>query len=36
VAEKLGCKIEALRRWVRQAEQDRGVRSGQTIDERSQ
>jgi len=36
VAEKLGCTIEALRRWVRQAERDQGVRPGLTTDERAQ
>jgi transposase-like protein len=34
VAEKLGCTVEALRRWVRRAERDAGQRPGLTIDER--
>jgi len=36
VADKLGCTTEALRRWVRQAERDRGHRPGLTTDERAQ
>ena len=33
VAEKLGPKAETVRLWVRQAERDRGRRSGATSDE---
>jgi transposase len=36
VAAKLGCTVEALRRWVRQAERDGGKRPGLTTDERAQ
>src|SRR5712671_1431500 len=35
VAEKLGCTVETLRRWVRQAERNAGQRSGLTTDERT-
>jgi transposase len=35
VAEKIGCTVEALRRWVRQAERDAGKRPGLTTDERA-
>ena len=30
IAGKIGCTAETLRRWVRQAERDRGVRAGPT------
>jgi transposase-like protein len=34
VSSKLGCTHEALRRWVRQEERDRGTRSGLSTAER--
>ena len=34
VAAKIGCTAETLRRWVRQAEKDRGERAGVTTAER--
>jgi transposase len=34
IAAKIGCTAETLRRWVRQAEIDQGVRGGLTTDER--
>jgi transposase len=34
IAEKIGCSVETLRHWVRQAERDQGRRPGLTTDER--
>jgi transposase-like protein len=34
IAEKIGCTSETLRKWVRQAERDRGHKSGLSSDER--
>jgi len=34
IATKIGCTAETLRRWVRQAEKDRGEREGATTAER--
>ncbi len=35
IAAKIGCSAEALRTWVRRAEQDAGERPGLTTDERA-
>jgi transposase len=34
IASKIGCTAETLRRWVRQAERDTGVRPGMTTEDR--
>ena len=34
IAAKFGCSSEALRKWVRQSEQDQGVRAGLSSSER--
>ncbi len=33
IASKIGCTAETLRKWVRQAERDQGLRPGLTTDE---
>lgn len=34
IAEKVGCSVEILRKWIRQAEKDSGQRPGTTTSER--
>jgi transposase-like protein len=34
IASKIGCTTETLRRWVRQAERDEGIRGGLTRSDR--
>ena len=36
IADKIGCTHETLRRWVRRAERDQGLRGGMTNSEREQ
>ena len=36
IVPKIGCTSETLRRWVRQAERDQGLRAGLTTSEREE
>jgi len=36
IASKIGCTPETLRKWVRRAERDQGLRSGMTSTDREQ
>ncbi len=35
ISAKIGCTAETLRKWVRQAERDQGLRPGPTSDEKA-
>ncbi len=35
IAQKIGCTAETLRKWVRRAERDQGIRAGLTSDDRA-
>jgi transposase-like protein len=35
IAQKFGCTAETLRKWVRRAERDQGIRAGLTSDDRA-
>src|SRR3712207_3857704 len=34
IAAKIGCSAETLRKWIRQAERDQGLRAGSTTEDR--
>lgn len=34
IAQKIGCTTETLRKWVRRAERDQGIRAGLSSDDR--
>ena len=35
IAQKIGCTAETLRKWVRRAERNQGIRAGLTSDDRA-